>query len=115
MRFEAGEAAIGALVATVQAPGDLNEATTRLQLIDRVMFECLGWDRNECVSEERLDGTITDCSFFAPYRCLILEAKREGRTFDLPVGSDRVGKRPIGFFRKNAPAVFEAIEQCLRY
>jgi len=31
-----------------------NEATTRLHLIDRLLFECLGWDREDCIAEEQL-------------------------------------------------------------
>lgn len=79
------------------------------------MFECLGWDRNDCIAEERLDGAITDYTFQSPQRVLILEAKREGSTFDIPVGKDRAHKRSISFFRKHQSAVYEAIEQCIRY
>ena len=34
-----------------------NEATTRLHLIDTLLFDCLDWDRKaNCVAEERLEG-----------------------------------------------------------
>lgn len=115
MGFEESETALGILIAGLPAPGDQNEATTRLQLIDRLMFECLGWDRNDCIAEERLEGSIADYAFYSPQRLLIVEAKREGSTFEVPVGNDHAHKRPIAFFRKHAPAVYEAIEQCVRY
>ena len=35
-----------------------NEATTRLQLIDRIVFECLGWDRGDCTCERKEEGRI---------------------------------------------------------
>jgi len=41
-----------------------NEATTRLQLINRLLFECLGWDVENCKAEERLDGKYTDYSLY---------------------------------------------------
>ena len=43
-----------------------NEATTRLQYIDRLLFDCLGWDRSECVAEDRFEGTYTDYSLGYP-------------------------------------------------
>ena len=33
-------------------PGDRNEATTRLQMVDRLFFDCLGWDRTEGIKLE---------------------------------------------------------------
>jgi len=63
-----------------------NEATTRLHLIDRLLFECLGWEREDCVAEETHEGTYTDYSLGQPMRLLVVEAKREGIYFQLPVG-----------------------------
>ena len=33
-----------------------NEATTRLQLIDELLFDCLGWDKVDCVARTILMG-----------------------------------------------------------
>jgi hypothetical protein len=44
-----------------------NEATTRLHLIDEILFECLAWDkRTDCVAEERLDGKYSDYTLLSP-------------------------------------------------
>src|SRR5260370_39318033 len=66
--------------------GNRNEATTRLQLIDRIFFECLGWDRNDVTAEEAHDGQYADYTFDVPRKLLIVEAKKEGVYFELPVG-----------------------------
>jgi hypothetical protein len=114
--FEDGEGAIQALITTWQSTpeGDRNEATTRLQLIDQLMFNVLGWDRADCEAEARLEGTYTDYEFSLPYRVLIVEAKREGLSFEVPAGTTDHLTR-ISFFRKYNRAVFAAIEQCARY
>lgn len=67
-----------------------NEATTRLHLIDRLFFECLGWNREDCVAEEAYEGQYTDYSFGAPAKSLVVEAKKEGIHFDLPPGFEQL-------------------------
>jgi len=47
-----------------------NEATTRLHLIDRLVFECLGYNREDCKTEERINGQYIDYSFYCP-ACLL--------------------------------------------
>jgi hypothetical protein len=37
-----------------------NEATTRLQLVDRLIFDCLGWSRDQAILEERENGDYAD-------------------------------------------------------
>lgn len=115
MRFDEGETALAALIEGLGPESDLNEATTRLRLIDRLMFETLGWDQADCEAEERLDHTIADYTFRSPHRSLIVEAKREGVTFELPVGDEKVHRSPIEYFRKHASSVYDAIEQCVHY
>jgi hypothetical protein len=69
MDFEEARESISALAAAVEVESGLprrNEATTRLQIIDQVLFECLGWNRTDCLAEERLDGLITDYTLMAP-------------------------------------------------
>jgi len=67
-----------------------NEATTRLQIIDRIFFECLGWDRNDVTAEEAHGGQYADYTFNVPRKLLIVEAKKEGTYFELPVGLDNL-------------------------
>jgi hypothetical protein len=42
------------------AGGTRNEATTRLHLIDELIFRCFGWDRADREAESRLEGTYCD-------------------------------------------------------
>lgn len=66
-----------------------NEATTRLHLIDKIFFDCLGWSRDETDLEDSLQGKYADYCFSAPRKVLILEAKREGDYFNVPAGKDQ--------------------------
>lgn len=63
---------------------DRNEATTRLQLIDRLLFECLGWHEDDVTAEDRLNDEYTDYTLQLPRPLLILEAKRDGTSFSIP-------------------------------
>jgi len=67
--------------------GQRNEATTRLQVIDVLLFEVLDWPRSACTNEDHLDGTYTDYNLGLPSKQLVLEAKREGSYFEIPVTS----------------------------
>ena len=72
-------------------PGDRNEATTRMQLVDRLFFECLGWDRSEGVELENEENQeYADYLFSTTKDVLIVEAKREGKSFELPAGNVRM-------------------------
>jgi GTPase SAR1 family protein len=92
-----------------------NEATTRLHLIDTLLFECLDWDKKaNCIAEDRYDGKYTDYSLSARQRLLIVEAKKEGIYFELPVGQSRL-IYPISFFQKNHAETYTAIQQAVGY
>ncbi len=91
-----------------------NEATTRLHLIDRVFFGCLGWDQNDCTAEESFGDEYSDYIFRVGTASLIVEAKREGTYFDLPAGLNH-RLYEITYFEKYAPAVYEAIAQAVGY
>lgn len=114
--FEQGETALRALLEDERSGGsERNEATTRLQIIDRLFFECLGWERHECHAEERFDGDYSDYTFSAPHRLLIAEAKREGVYFELPAEARTPRVRPIRYFERHHPEVFAAVRQCMDY
>src|ERR1017187_6767466 len=83
--------------------GARNEATTRLHLIDTLLFDCLGWTREYVIAEERFDNQYTDYTFVFPRRMLIIEAKKEGIYFDLPVGHDRLEYSISSLFRTSPP------------
>ena len=92
----------------------LNEATTRLHLIDRLLFDCLGWNREDCKTEERINGQYIDYSFYCPSCFLIVEAKREGVYFELPVGKEHL-EYNISFFSRRIKGVGSAIKQAIGY
>lgn len=115
--FEEGQNNLENLISYFRSAVDQekrNEATTRLQLIDRMLFECLGWERSGCKSEERFNGTYTDYSFHCPECLLIVEAKKEGIYFELPLGANKT-IYDIQYFYKYIPQVYAAIEQALQY
>ena len=91
-----------------------NEASTRLQLVDELLFNCLGWDKSECVAEDSFQGTYTDYSLGKPLVNLIVEAKKEDIYFELPTGFNDVKYR-IKRFREEAPEVYAAIKQAMGY
>ncbi|GGK13071.1 hypothetical protein GCM10011583_51290 [Streptomyces camponoticapitis] len=63
-----------------------NEDTTRLHLIDALLFNCLGWSPQEAVTEDHHNGSYVDYLIGKPAAQFILEAKKEGIAFDLPPG-----------------------------
>ena len=95
-------------------PRDRNEATTRLHLIDRLFFDCLGWDRSECTVEESLGGTYADYHFRSQVIGLIVEAKKQGVSFELPAGTTQQIQR-ISHFKIHQPKVYSAIKQAVGY
>lgn len=83
-----GEQALIKLIADLDPETDFNEAQTRFHIIDRVLFECLGWRREaEVEIESSEDRRFTDYELGKPQRLAILEAKREGIPFEIPAGT----------------------------
>lgn len=91
-----------------------NEATTRLHLIDRLLFDCFGWDREDCRVEESYGGEYADYSLYCPWRSLIVEAKREGVYFELPAGYSGIEYSVQSLCRENRH-VDTAVRQAAKY
>jgi hypothetical protein len=91
-----------------------NEAATRLQLINRLFFECLGWSPGDVHPEESQDGVYSDYTFLAPRRILIVEAKKEGDYFELPAGAARLEYPILSLFR-DYENLKQAIQQVAKY
>jgi predicted type IV restriction endonuclease len=91
-----------------------NEATTRLQLIDRLFFDCLGWSKNDVVVEESQGGEYADYVFSLLRRVMIVEAKRESDYFELPAGHQRL-EYSIPALRRDFPSVRQAVDQAAGY
>ncbi len=94
--------------------GNRNEATTRFRMIDTLFFECLGWTKDDMISEDNYNGEYADYTFIAPRKLLIVEAKREGNYFELPVGQTRL-EYSIQSLIKDYPNLKSAIEQVTNY
>jgi predicted type IV restriction endonuclease len=115
--FQTSQENMRELAAWAQTDGSglrRNEAQTRLELIDRLLFDCLGWDKEDCSVEESYEGTYADYILGRPERLAVLEAKREGVTFELPAG---FGRRmcKLSVVSDSAKGVAQALGQALGY
>lgn len=110
--FAAGRKHLESLVAE-ESTLERNEATTRLQLIDPLLMDCLRWLPEDITSEDQIDGQRTDYLVGKPTPRIVLEAKRENKTFSLPSGvSGRVVELQTLMVE---PDVAEAVDQVRAY
>lgn len=79
-----GKANLKHLIDSFSKTSNMNEAQTRFHIIDFLLKKCLGWE-NEIEVEKYEDSSFTDYELGNP-RIAILEAKREGRVFEIPAG-----------------------------
>lgn len=84
--FSTAKAKLADLAREHATVGDMNEATTRLRIIDKLLFECLGWHTSDVVAEQPYNREYADYALGQPVTEAILEAKREGIYFTLPAG-----------------------------
>ncbi len=86
-----GTAALVQLLSDLRSrPIDFNEADTRHRILDRIIHECLGWDRSNTRVERRLNEDYSDYELGSPAKVLI-EAKRSGQYFNIPIEENRHG------------------------
>lgn len=67
---------------------DRNESQTRFHIINHILFNCLGWHSDDMEVEENEENKFTDYELCKP-RVAILEAKREGKIFEIPAGDSK--------------------------
>lgn len=91
-----------------------NEAQTRFFIIDFILFECLGWNKDEVSIEKNEENKFTDYELGKP-RLAILEAKREGKTFDIPAYDSKSLTYDIKSLIKMSPDTEETIDQAIYY
>ena len=99
----------------LDGPEKINEAQTRLTLIDNLLFDCLGWSKADCQVEDRLDSTYADYVLAAPNPLLVVEAKRVGNSFALPAGTKSKSLVGIPTLRSVSIETFKAVEQAVGY
>lgn len=113
MDFEVGLEKARELAKSATA-ADRNEATTRLHLVDTALYDCLGWDRAEAVHEDSQEGAFADYVLSTGgVRRLLVEAKREGKYFELPDNFPRIAKLDAVFAASADLA--GAVQQALGY
>ena len=113
--FGSAQTAVSSLAAeSVADSEDLNEATTRLRLIDRLLMDGLGWRASDITAEKHGPEGYVDYSLGRPASSIIVEAKREGISFTVPPGL--AGRRLIDIktLREDPPTA-AAIEQVTKY
>lgn len=85
--YEIGMQAMKKLADEFSSPNELlkNEAATRFHIIDRLLFDVLQWPRDQYSPEESHEGTYADYVLGTPRRHMIVEAKKVGVYFELPL------------------------------
>lgn len=109
-----GEKALRALILQLKDSSDMNEAQTRFHIIDKVIFDCLAWDRDEVEVEKSEGGKFTDYELGRP-RLAILEAKREGVVFKIPAGLSKTLVSDLPSIMKISESASSAIKQAQGY
>ena len=117
--YEDGKQALDQLITWYgeqPADTDRNEATTRLHLIDTLLIDVLGWPKEEIEAEEAFGGEYVDYSLGRPATRMIIEAKREGSYFTVPVGiTSLIHRLPSLTEGKEGRALKAAAEQVAGY
>ncbi len=94
--------------------GRVTEADTRAKLIDRILTDVCGWPEAAITREQHIERGYVDYILSLPTRrTIVVEAKREGLPFTIPVGFQRTLKLS-GALASDAE-VREAISQVRDY
>ncbi len=109
-----GEIELSKLISSLDGNGDMNEAQTRFHIIDQILIECLGWNKDDIEVEKADRQKFTDYELGKP-RLAILEAKREGRVFTIPVGISSKLILDLPSILMMSSEAKEAIEQAQEY
>lgn len=97
-----------------QSTENWNEAKTRFLIIDRVIEKCLGWSRGSVDPERYHSGDYSDYELGLDGSAVVVEAKREGKSFELPAGFSK-SKAKIKTLKEISKDLAEAIDQVLKY
>ena len=90
-----------------------NEASTRFHIIDALLNDVLGWPKATTRVEKHQDRGFSDYELGDP-PALLVEAKREGMHFSLPVGWTNP-KAKLETLFSSAPDVKGAVGQAIQY
>lgn len=109
-----GKTYLQTLISGLVADTDMNEAQTRFHIIDALIKECFGWGNELIEVENQEDRKFTDYELGKP-RLVIWEAKREGKTFELPANHSNKIIQDIPSICELSPDARNAIEQAQEY
>lgn len=113
-KYASAQAAMRQLASEHFQSADLNEATTRLRIIDRLLLDGLAWRTMDIETETSGPDGYIDYSLGKPVPLAIVEAKREGTAFRIPPGLERRRKIDLKTLMTDAQTS-AAIEQVLNY
>ena len=102
---------------TLKPNEDINEATTRMRFINQILFTVLEWDENDVTAEEHVKNVgYLDYEFGPRPQCsLVLEAKREDKTFILPGRDYSAEPVPFGLIATECKEAAAALTQAQSY
>jgi len=105
---------IKAIITQDSPKADRNEATTRFQLIDRMLTECLGWPHDYIETERYFNEEYSDYELGSPRKRVVVEAKKEGQYFELPAGFNNK-KCKLRTIYSLSDTLQKVIDQVMRY
>lgn len=91
-----------------------NEANTRFKFIDSLLTDCLNWEKTDISCEDSYDGKYTDYILSLFRSVAVVEAKKVGNYFELPVGKQK-HIQPLKSVYKDNPNIKSAIDQVMGY
>lgn len=91
-----------------------NESMIRLQLVNGILTDCLGWALEDISTERFKNGEYSDYELGKPYPQLLVETKKEGIYFDLPISYTQ-RKYKIDSLTGSLPKLKNAISQAMNY
>jgi hypothetical protein len=86
----------------------------RLQLVNGILTNCLGWALEEISTEKFQNGEYSDYELGKPYPRMLVETKKEGIYFKLPISYTQ-NKYKIESLIKSNPKLKQAISQAMQY
>jgi len=113
--YELGRSEIESLAESFTHESNLNEATTRFRYINHLLLNCLGWSPESVICEEHQAGDYLDYVLGSPERLAVVEAKREGRHFELPIGTAGSRQVAISTIIEQSRENKDAVHQVLQY
>ncbi|MZG45534.1 hypothetical protein F6X34_22200 [Dickeya dianthicola] len=109
------ESALKELVAVYNDSDKIrNEAQTRHHIINKIITNVLAWPEDQVEVESYEEKTFTDYELGNP-RQVIVEAKREGRAFEIPAGLSTKNIIDISTLLKSNEDLGDAIRQVQNY